>query len=568
MAYIIKKTNGQKLTTVDDGSINITACDITLLGKNYSGYGQPVNENFIKLLENFSSPKQPAKPVTGQLWYDSTSRKIKFYNGSTFKNIPALESSSQKPTDLKDGDFWFNTTNKKLFYFNGVEDLLIGPQFTGSTALNTILPDIIVDTEGTEHNVLKYLIETSDQIASIIAVASSDQFDTDISLHSDYAAFPVIKKGLTLASANTSTGATAPGTSDYPIFWGSAAHSLRLGNHQPEEYVLYDNPTFETTVNINVNSGINIQSYRLGLFVSDFTGYPTISTSQGVLTFTVNDLNVINLENDSQGTALLPSRDTNGVTDIGREFRKFGSIWGGDFYSTNTTVANLFVTNAGTFTNGVSLPSITKTGTSGTGDIGQVSKKFGTVYANTFNGALFGNAQTATTSTNSTNILVGSTYRSASTSTTANTLAVRDYNGDLWGTYFRGVAIQAQYADLAENYLSDATYEPGTVLVIGGQAEVTMSTTYESEAIAGIVSTDPAYLMNSELENSVAIALKGRVPCKVKGPIKKGDILVSSDVAGHAEARRYGHRTNPLAVLGKALQDFDGEFGVIEVMVY
>jgi hypothetical protein len=86
--------------------------------------------------------------------------------------------------------------------------------------------------------------------------------------------------------------------------------------------------------------------------------------------------------------------------------------------------------------------------------------------------------------------------------------------------------------------------------------------------VVGIVSTNPAYLMNSELAGGVAIALKGRVPCKVKGPISRGDILVSSNVPGHAEARRHGHKTNPYAVLGKALQDFDGEIGVIEVMVY
>jgi hypothetical protein len=86
--------------------------------------------------------------------------------------------------------------------------------------------------------------------------------------------------------------------------------------------------------------------------------------------------------------------------------------------------------------------------------------------------------------------------------------------------------------------------------------------------IAGIISTNPAYTMNDALEGGTYIALKGRVPCKVKGPVKKGDVLVSSSTPGHAEVRKYGHRTNPLAVLGKALQDFDGETGIIEVMVY
>ena len=125
---------------------------------------------------------------------------------------------------------------------------------------------------------------------------------------------------------------------------------------------------------------------------------------------------------------------------------------------------------------------------------------------------------------------------------------------------------RATYADLAENYLSDAEYEPGTVLKIGGTAEVTICSTYECEAVVGVVSTNPAYLMNSELTNSVAVALRGRVPCKVKGNIKKGDILVSSDTPGHAEVRQIGN-TNPLIVIGRALQDFDGDMGIIEIIV-
>jgi hypothetical protein len=158
--------------------------------------------------------------------------------------------------------------------------------------------------------------------------------------------------------------------------------------------------------------------------------------------------------------------------------------------------------------------SITKNGTTQVGDIGQVGNRFGTVYATTIN----------------------------------------------------SISGQATYADLAENYLADAEYEPGTVLKIGGQFEVTICNSYECEALVGVVSSAPAYLMNSELENGVAIALKGRVPCKIKGSVRKGDILVSSDTAGYAEVRRTS-TVNPLAVIGKALQDFDGDLGIIEILV-
>ena len=115
---------------------------------------------------------------------------------------------------------------------------------------------------------------------------------------------------------------------------------------------------------------------------------------------------------------------------------------------------------------------------------------------------------------------------------------------------------------MAEKYESDAEYEAGTVLVFGGEAEVTMCDEDHCKKVAGIVSTNPAYLMNSEAEG-VAVALQGRVPCKVMGPVSKGDMMVS---AGNGMARA---EEDPKmgAVIGKALADHEGGEGVIEVVV-
>jgi hypothetical protein len=136
-------------------------------------------------------------------------------------------------------------------------------------------------------------------------------------------------------------------------------------------------------------------------------------------------------------------------------------------------------------------------------------------------------------------------------------------------TRFEGVATSALYADLAERYEADAEYEAGTVLVIGGDKEVTTTAIYADTRVAGIVSTNPAYMMNSEAgtdETHPYIALKGRVPCKVIGPIKKGELVVASGLKhGYATARQLGD--DPHAVIGKALQDFAGPSGVIEVKV-
>lgn len=119
-------------------------------------------------------------------------------------------------------------------------------------------------------------------------------------------------------------------------------------------------------------------------------------------------------------------------------------------------------------------------------------------------------------------------------------------------------ATQAQYADLAELYESDAEYEPGTVVVFGGDKEVTQSNTAMDHRIAGVVSTDPAYLMNStQTGTTVAVALRGRVPVNVVGPVKKGDLIVSSEIPGVGKA--FDGVTNCVFVIGKAIEDDDSE---------
>jgi len=133
---------------------------------------------------------------------------------------------------------------------------------------------------------------------------------------------------------------------------------------------------------------------------------------------------------------------------------------------------------------------------------------------------------------------------------------------------FNGTATKAQYADLAEKYRADESYEPGTVLMFGGDKEVTLAQGKATTKVAGIVSTDPAYLMNAGLkdENVVDVALQGRVPCKVVGKISKGDMLVVSNTAGVATAAGTSPKLG--TILGKSLMDYDSdEVGVIEVVV-
>lgn len=129
------------------------------------------------------------------------------------------------------------------------------------------------------------------------------------------------------------------------------------------------------------------------------------------------------------------------------------------------------------------------------------------------------------------------------------------------------IASSALYADIAERYEADAVYEPGTVLVVGGTKEVTTTDQFADTRVAGIVSKNPAYMMNSEAgsdETHPYIALKGRVPCKVMGYIEKGDLLVTSTHPGYAVAAK---SVSAGSVIGKALGSQSEGFGVIEVKV-
>ena len=165
----------------------------------------------------------------------------------------------------------------------------------------------------------------------------------------------------------------------------------------------------------------------------------------------------------------------------------------------------------------------------------------------------------------------GATFTVTSNATNANTnstIVARDGSGNFSAGVITATATAARYADLAERYTADADYEPGTVVELGGSEEVTQTTRPSSKLIAGIVSTDPAYLMNSDLTEGISVALIGRVPCKVIGKINKGDILVSSMTPGHARAHRDLHNPPAGSAIGKAIDlKTDDAPGVIEVLV-
>lgn len=146
MAYQINKTDGTIVATVADGQIDNLSTDITLIGKNYSGFGEALNENFIKLLENFSNTTAPTNPVKGQIWFDSSETKLKIYNGTDFVPVSSATISSTQPTTLAIGDLWFDDVGEQLYFFDGNNAILLAPAYSSTQSISGIKVESILDT--------------------------------------------------------------------------------------------------------------------------------------------------------------------------------------------------------------------------------------------------------------------------------------------------------------------------------------------------------------------------------------------------------------------------------------
>lgn len=452
MAYIINRTNGTQLTVVEDGTIDQTT-DLKLVGKNYAGYGEIQNENLVALLENFASGQQPTRAISGQIWFDSTSSKLKFYDGTKFRTTGGAEVSTTQPVGLTEGDFWWDTTNNQLYANAGSGGfVLIGPQSTGDSVSQMVTKQVR-DTTAQLRTIVTAVVNDE-----TLFTVSSEQFTIDSSdPQNAIQGFDVVRKGVTLRNTTDSTSGV---TSSDHRFWGTASNALKLGGIDASNFIQSE-PGADATFN------------SVARFIDD-----------GLSVGTSNDL-LISIEDGSQGKI---------TNQVGNELR-------------------FAVTSANTETE---VAKITQTGfnpfTTLSYDLGSTNFKWNTVYAQSFNGL----------ATSASAIRVSGSDYTGSTSSTANTVAIRDADGDIYANLFRGTATAARYADLAEIYATDEELPVGTAVAVGGNAEVRPAKA--SDFCVGTISDNPAYLMNADADGQ-AVALKGRVPVRVKGPVSKGQAV-------------------------------------------
>lgn len=153
MSYTINKTNGDLLTNVVDGEVNQISTSLTLIGKNASSYGEVMNENFIRLLENFANVESPNKPLEGQLWYDTDQGRLKVYDGTSWKVSSGTIVSNSPPT-LSRGELWIDSLRQQLYFNDGEATVLAGPVYTKSQGVSGFQAVDVVDVNQINHTVV------------------------------------------------------------------------------------------------------------------------------------------------------------------------------------------------------------------------------------------------------------------------------------------------------------------------------------------------------------------------------------------------------------------------------
>jgi hypothetical protein len=513
MAYKINNTFGTLLVTLADGTIDTATTDLTLIGKGYAGFGEKLNENLVKLLENFNNTSAPNNKIQGQLWFDQTNKRLNVYDGTKFKPAGGPTNSSTAPSNAVQGDFWFDTTNNQLYTYNGSAFTLIGPTTIAGSGVTNVVPETVQDNTGVNRSLLKLVANDSVVgVVSNIAFTPSSTETAGAALVT--AGFSTVAQGIQLSSTVSSAKFRGTATDTDALGGVAAANYLRANENDTTSGtlgVLADG----TTLTLGAGSDITFTMSSDNLTIANVTQDKDII-------FTVNDggttTTLMTLDGDT-GRLELPSvgdlRVKGNLTVDGTQ----------TIYNTTTMSIedNIIELNRNISSN-AGMPNFTGLKVNRGETSTATEQDLYWVWDETFaddGTTIHGNAGGAWTAFKS----------GGGDELSAPTLV------DLRANVVHATSTAAQYADLAERYASDMPLQVGEVVVLGGEEEVTKCVEEYSNAVFGVVSDSPAFLMNAQAGNNEThpmIALKGRVYVKVKGTGQAGDRLVS---AGNGEAK-------------------------------
>ena len=281
MAYTINKTDGSVVATITDGTIN-TSTSLTLIGKSYSGFGELLNENLVKLLENSASTSAPSSPLKGELWFDTNTGQLKVYDGTAFEPTGGAKSQSTEPTSASAGDLWHDTDDDQLYVYSGSAFVLVGPVYTSGQTLSGWKIETLASSGGDKVVSSMYAGNTR------VAILSKETFTPSAS----QSGFSTIKAGITL---NSTLGAVFEGTNTSATFVDTSGTTNGAGNLVAGgNFVRTDaDSTMAAKLTINDNDGIVIGTG------SDLT--VNVSSNDVIFTQGQADKDIIFKINDSSG---------------------------------------------------------------------------------------------------------------------------------------------------------------------------------------------------------------------------------------------------------------------------
>ena len=615
MAYTINKSNGTVVATVQDGTINTTT-SLNLIGRNYQGYGETVNENLVRLLENSASSSSPASPITGELWYDTASSTLKIFDGSDFAQINTVRASTTQPTaSLQEGVFWYNTSTNNLSIYNGSSFDSLGPitildedDFASDSATGVpsqqstkaYIQSVVIDS-----NSLPIRDQSSNQITASftdgILIRGTGGISTSVDTDNNG------EDRLTIALANT-LDVNALSSAD-SAFVTVNDGLLVTGNFTFNGGVSVSSILDEDTMSSNSATALATQQSIKSYVDTELANISQTSIGENGTTVTATDSGSgsIVMAVDSSTTATFSNSTTTFNTSITIDSDS-GLIVGADSDITMTQSGNDFTINnvnqdgniifkGNTGSSTVSMltldPSVVTVGN----DLsiqGNLTVAGTTTTANAVTSTIEDPLIVLNRGLSVANLYdVGIIYERGSQingamffdesadefvfaytnddGSTAGNIVIDSY-ADVQANEFRGTATEAQYADLAERYETDLPMEVGDVVKLGGDKEITKTTQVSDTDVFGVIAENPAFKMNSGAgtdQTHPFVTLTGRTMCKIKGSIAKGDRLCSSDLPGVAQKLDINSPNfNILSIIGRSLEDnSSGDVRLVEVVL-
>lgn len=573
MPYSISKTNGTLLTTIFDGTVD-NSTDLVFIGKNYTGYGDPINENFVKLLENFANTVPPSRPLTGQLWFDSNTNRLKLFNGNRYKNLAVISTGTSFPIDSTIGDMHFNGS---LFYsYTGISWLPIGPLSASSTGAELPITSVITEDQSVRSAVSITINESS---SVVLSTSSAYSVFTADPLYNKY---PGIYPGLNLPDTdeNGISGYYDTGSNLGNLFWGTAGSALGLVDYSNSVKTIVR--VSDLALKSDLSGGNGLVSLTLsgddGIVIND-TFQLHVTYDQGVAASTISNIknNIIKFNvNTDQGTytnfinfdarsgffRVLPTTATSvslGSSNVGE---RFSNLHVRDIFSDQASITT--VTSTRIVSSTVSATQISISGNAVVGG----SLQIGTT--STINNArilttatLTDNSQLANGAGYLTSATVGN-HAVASVSGTVNQINVSSSTGN----------VTLSLSDNLEVINLDADYISASEIYMNGSIVLTEATV-PSDGIFNVLGT-PGQITTSRAGGVVTVGLPEEVTVSTlratalfdsNNRVLTGATAVTSFSAGTTGLTPFGANTGAIT-LGGTLGVSNGGTGATSLTGY